>query len=151
MLYSTLHCPRVFSPKTLLISCNICEKLNHCHTAFASGDRNQAKMGSVFAPPPLTENLHTDPKRVPPCGPEMGTVVGPPSFIFSKTKTGLGVHRLRRQDFLGRQTDQAQVPAYSKALSPLIEEVNAAIWVFASWMLVVRSHPFVLQWHSNLA
>ena len=39
-----------FLKKTLLISCNICEKLNHCHTAFASGDRNQAKMGSVFTP-----------------------------------------------------------------------------------------------------
>ena len=89
------------------------------------GTENGAKKGSVFCTPSLMENLHTDPKRGPLCGPQNGTMMGPPSLLFCTPRTGLRLHRRRRQDLLGRQTAEGQLPALSISLHPLLRRSAA--------------------------
>ena len=63
-------------------------KWNHCHTAFASGDRKWTKIGSVFAPHCLTANNHTAPKRGPLCGPQNATKGGATVATFCDSQNG---------------------------------------------------------------
>ena len=52
------------------------------HTAVALGDRNNAKKGSTFAAPFLTENKNTAPKRGPLCGPILAKMPGATVTVF---------------------------------------------------------------------
>ena len=70
-----------------------CRKWNHCHTAVASGDRNQAKKGSTFAPHLLRKTNTRPPQGGRSAAPKMGPRVGPPWNFSGKSRTGLRLHR----------------------------------------------------------
>ena len=79
-----MRCPRDF----FHITSGKNQKINNF---FAPGDKNHAKIGSIFPPPPLTENKHTAPKRGPLCGPQNGNKGGATVVIFSQSQNGPSV------------------------------------------------------------